>query len=119
MLAARKDLTIEQGSTFHRLVRWTDGEGNPVDLSDWSARMQVRKTHGGTLLLDLSTSNGKITLGSNGQIEINATADDTDSLSFERAIYDLELTPPDGSSGTVRLLEGYVYLNKQVTVETT
>lgn len=119
MLAARKDMTIEQGAKFSRLIRWLDGNGNPVDLTGWSARMQVRTGHGGTLLLDLSTANGKITLSSGGTIEIEATASDTDGLDFERAVYDLELTPPSGSANTVRLLEGYIYLNRQVTVETT
>ena len=42
MAAGRYLLTIEQGATTDLLLEYKDSNGNPVDLSGYTARMQIR-----------------------------------------------------------------------------
>lgn len=109
------DFTIKQGETFNRTITYYSDEGlTSVDLTDCTARMQLRLTKdAASPLLELTTENGRITLGgSAGTISLAIVASDTAALTFDTAVYDLELV--DGSTVT-RLLEGNVSLNKEVT----
>ena len=118
MSAGNYELTIEQGATFNQIITWQDPAGAAIDITSFTAKLQVRDTKG-SLLLDLSTTpnaNGsKLTLGgSNGQITILITATDTAAMTFTTARYDLKLTAPNGVA--TRLIKGAVSLDKQVTV---
>jgi len=55
MAAGRYLLTIEQGATTDLLLEYKDSNGNPVDLSGYTARMQIRPT------IDSSTTHLSIT----------------------------------------------------------
>jgi len=115
MGAGRYDFTIEQGATFKRIMTWKDSSGNPIDLTGYQARMQIRpaKDSPGVILTLDTDANGGIALGgNNGRITIEISAARTASLDFKTAVYDLELEK-DGN--VVRLLEGSVTLSKEVT----
>jgi len=57
------DFVVDQGATFSKVMTWTIDDV-PVNLSSWSARMQVRRSYGSdTTLLDITDGNG-ITLNS-------------------------------------------------------
>ena len=55
---------------------WKDANGNPVDMTGFTARMQIRPDHTSTSApYDvLSTTDGTLTLGSNGVLSINVPA---------------------------------------------
>jgi len=115
MGAGTYNFTIEQGATFKRIMTWKDSNGNPINLTGYTARMQVRTAKDSpNVILTLDTdTNGGITLGGvSGTITIEISASKTASLDFKTAVYDLELEK-DGS--VVRLLEGSVTLSKEVT----
>ena len=86
----------------------------PVDLTGYTARMHIRATlESTTALVTLTTENAGITLGgAAGTIIPLILATATDDLTFDTAVYDLELI-----SGTTvtRLLSGNVTLSKEVT----
>lgn len=90
----------------------------PVDLTGYTARMQVRASAAAdAVLLDLTTENGGITLGTtDGTVTCTATATQTAALTFGTGVYDLELV--DGSGVVTRLAEGSVCLSREVTRET-
>ena len=44
MAAAQYDILIEQGATFSRTFVWKDSSEVAVDLTGYTARMQIRKT---------------------------------------------------------------------------
>lgn len=104
-----------QGSDFIRTITYTIDEV-PVDLSGYSARMQVRAAHYATdKLVDIDSGLlGGITLGgSDGTINIHITATNTASISAGTLVYDLEVISP---SGTVdRLIEGSFVVTPEVT----
>ncbi len=114
---AKKNLTIEQGSTFFNIVIYRDVDGNPVDLTGYTAAMQIRKTKdSSTILLTLNTSNGYLILGGAlGTVTIGIPADITAALDFVWGRYDLELYPGGDTTAAVRLLEGKINLSKEVT----
>ena len=105
-MAAKLKLEIEQRATFqHRLV-WKGSNGKPIDLTNWSALLQVRKTYSNeTTIIELSTANGRITLGGTaGTIDLLIEDEDTALLVPDTYEYDLLLSAPDGSKD--RLVEG-------------
>jgi hypothetical protein len=87
----------------------------PVDLTGYTARMQIRETvDDEDVVLELTTENGGITLGgTNGQITLLIDADDTAALTVDKAVYDLELI--DGSGIVTRLVSGEITVTKEVT----
>ena len=63
---AKLKLTIYQGATFRKRLTWKGPlpAQTPIDLTGCTARMQVRpEVESSTVLLELTTANGGITLG--------------------------------------------------------
>lgn len=86
----------------------------PEDLSQYTARMQIRAKVGSeTVLLNLTTENGGIIMDTYlGTITILATPAQTELLTFSSAVYSLEMI----KAGEVfQLLAGNLTLIKEVT----
>ncbi len=116
MTAARHDIVVEQGTTFTLEVAYEQPEGSPVDLTGWSARMQVRQGHASTsAVLDLTSLAGSIAVdGTLGTVTVHAIATVTAALPAPfLGVYDLEIASPDGT--VIRLLEGSCRITPEVT----
>lgn len=115
MAAAQHDITIEQGATFQMNLVWKDAGGTPINLTGYSARMQVRRTYrADTAELSLTSPSGGITLGGAlGTIAIIATAAQTAAITVLVGVYDLELVDAGGT--VTRLIEGAVTISPEVT----
>jgi|688.fasta_scaffold06877_3 hypothetical protein len=113
--AGRHDILIEQGSTFSFVATWSDPEGNPIDVTGCTARMQVRPwQESDTVLLSLTTENGGITLGGpDGTVTLLASDEVTTNLPAGYAIYDIEIETAAGD--VTRLLQGAVDISAEVT----
>ena len=133
MAAGRYNFIIEQGATLNFEIQYNDATGTAIDLSGYTACMDIRSTYSGSgeTYLSLTSSLGDVYTkesgsaflslsGSNlqtpptsGSIGIYAGWELTEALTFtNEAFYDLELT--SGSIRT-RILEGKVQISKQVT----
>jgi hypothetical protein len=116
MPAGKHDIIIEQGATFRRVITWKDANGTAINLTGYTAKMQVRERVGSsTVVLECSSANGRITLGgSAGTITIVAQDEITAPLTpMPKAVYDLELTSAGGE--VTRLLRGGVEIVPEVT----
>jgi hypothetical protein len=119
MVPFRVNLAIYQGSTFTWsgiVKQGTVEAATPVDLSAYSgARMQIRRTvESKTVLAELTTENGGITLNAQpGEIKLFLADDTTAALTGTDAVYDLELTTASGD--VFRRLEGDVLIHPEVT----
>ena len=133
MAAGKYDFTIEQGATVDFAVQYQDSGSNPIDLSGYQARMQLRPTLGSsTVYITLSSSLGPCGTGlnlsgsggqsastppSSGSIGVFISAMSSSQLTFTSALYDLEIASGSGNCAVVtRLLEGVVTLSKNVTL---
>ena len=115
MAAGRYNIKIEQGATFRFEIVYRDSNSAIVNLTGYTARMQIRPIpSSATILVNASTANGKIVITPLlGQIVVSLTATETAALDFTSARYDLEI---EASNGTVtRLIEGVVTLSPEVT----
>lgn len=121
MPAVNKPLYVEQGATFVMSFLWVmESETEPgqpglaYDLTDCTARMQIRRTISQPVILAATTENGKIEInGPDGQITVKLTDEDTDTLRLRSARYDLEVEFPSGD--VYRLLEGRIQISLNVT----
>lgn len=115
MSAAILDFEVEQGATFEHQLTWLDRDGNPVPLDGYTARMQVReKITSEEVLVELTTENGMITLGGqDGTIDIEIPDEVTETFTWKKGVYDLELESPAGK--VTRLVKGKVTVDPEVT----
>lgn len=114
-VAAKYDITCDQGSTFSRVLTWKDSNGDPINLTGYTARMQLRVESTSTAAaLSLTTENGRIALGgSAGTITLTIAAADTASLASGPYVYDLEVV--SGAGVVTRLVMGGFLNRPEVT----
>lgn len=121
---ARIDLTIYQGATYWKEWQWLDGTQAAINLTNYTARMQIREeVDSPTVLLEiLSTGSAdqKMIIGgkveadpTNGKYGIWLAASITAAISWEAGVYDIELQAADGF--VRRIQEGKVKVSKEVT----
>lgn len=125
MSAGRYDIVLEQGATFDLPLRYVDSAGGGVDLSSYSARMQVREAPQSALLVEFNsdlTANGAILMsgaaedredGANGNLRIFMSAANAAALPRFVGRYDLELV--DSTGYVIRLLEGQFRIEPEIT----
>jgi hypothetical protein len=125
MAAGKYNIIIEQGATYNVEIQYKDSNNSPIDLTGYSGRMQLRPSVGSpTAYLCLSSSlqpdgTGLNFSGSNGttptlsgSIGIYISAASSSLLTFNQAVYDLEI---QSGSVVTRLIQGNVQLSREVT----
>ena len=131
MSAGKYSFTIEQGATVKFEVQYKDSNSNPIDLTNYQARMQIRSTKESTSLicnlsssldvdgtgLSLTPASASLVLPkTSGSIGIYISAASSSLFSFSEAVYDLEIVSGSGAGQSVtRILEGKIKLSKEVT----
>jgi hypothetical protein len=103
-----------QGASFDYTFTWKI-DNVPVNLSGYTARMQVRRNHPAPeAVLTLTTENGGIVLGGAlGTIAIAEEPSVTEEISAAKYVYDIELESSDGE--VYRILEGAFTVSPEVT----
>ena len=132
MAAGIYSFVVEQGATTDFELVYKDSAGELIDLSGYTARMQLKPSRGSSeTYLTLSSSLQADGTGLNfsgsggdqasnnptsGTIGIYISHTTSSNLSFGSAFYDLELASGSGDTTVVtRLLQGKVKLSKEVT----
>jgi len=127
MAAAKYPFTIEQGVTTILEFQYKDADENPIDLTGYSGRMQIKSDYADNAPttyatfssslnpdntgLSFSGSNGT-TPPTSGSIGLYISAATSSAFTFETAKYDLEIY---SGSLVTRLVEGTIKLSKEVT----
>ncbi len=121
----RYNLTMWQGATFGLTVTVKSANGATQNLTNYSARMQIRSDYAsGTITESLTSSNGEITIdGANGNVTLTLAATRTANISVDLTsaskppkslyVYDLELI--DNANTVSKLLYGDVNVYGEVT----
>lgn len=108
------DFEVDQGVSFSRKIFVTDDEGLAVNLSGFSAKMQVRQYVGHPdVITELSTENSRLGINLlDNSVTISLTNTETAALSFNEMSYDLFVI--NGSS-TIKVCFGKIRLRESVT----
>jgi len=125
MAAGKYNFTIEQGTTVDFEVAYKDSNSSPIDLTNYTGRMQLKDKVGGStthIILNSSLANDGTGLNfnataddSDGTIGVFISANSSSAFNFTQAVYDLEIISGSDFPIVTRLLEGVVKLSKEVT----
>jgi hypothetical protein len=128
MAASKYDFAIEQGTSFKMSLVYKDANNNPINLTNWCARLTAKTNTGVSLVYDTENTDYnhyKFTIDAiNGKLTLMFPARTTNGFTFTVAKYDLELQSPDdlydgGGKYTVRLLFGAITMAKRFSQGTT
>ena len=87
----RHDLSVSRGGTFHRTLRLKKN-GEPVDLTGYTAKSQVRVCpDGGDLIAEIDT----VVFPDLGRVELVIAASVTSGIASGVYAWDVKLTSPD------------------------
>lgn len=116
-MAGNLDLTIEPGATFRSTFTWKDkATGEVIDLTGYSARMQVRKNAASDPVLELTTDvDGGIILSDEDGWVITLLVPASDTAELPKGAYRYDLLMEDGDGFVTRLLEGAVTIKDRIT----
>lgn len=112
------NLNMWQGASWDYTLTWQTG-GVPVNLTGYTARMQVRETYESEApVLSLVAGTGITLGGTAGTIILEASSDVTAGISAQppgpqQYVYDLELE--SGAGVVTRLVEGRLLVYPEVT----
>jgi len=107
-MATKLNLFIDQGTDFSTTIDVGDEEGNPINLSSYTGRSQMRKHYTSATFFSFGVAGD-----SQGRITVSMNAATTANIAGGRYVWDLELV----STGNVvsRIVEGIVTINPEVT----
>ena len=113
-MAAIANLTIDQGTTFSSDVTVKDANGNPFDLTGYTALARMAKGYSSTRTRTVITCTVAADATS-GVITMALSADETTQLEDGRYVYDLEILQTSSSTIT-RVIEGVITVRPQVSI---
>lgn len=106
---AKANIIINQGTTFSTTINLTDDNGDPIDLTGYTGRSQMRKhytsSNSQSFTVSLNSSQGIVSLA--------LTASQTANLTAGRYVYDVEVI--SGANVVSRIVEGIVTVTPEVT----
>jgi hypothetical protein len=111
------DIVIVTGATFTLNLLYQDENANPINLTGYTAEMQVRADYStpDPPMLDWTSTSGAIVLGGAlGTIAITGSAETTATATGVSGVYDVVLTG-SGGAPVVRLIGGGVSFVPLVT----
>jgi hypothetical protein len=110
------NIVADQGATLRETVVWKDSARNPIDVTNYTARMQVRSTiDSEQIVLSLTTENGRISvLGPEGRFDMMVSATDMTAIKAGKYVYDLEIIAPV-TEVVDRLIQGNFIVRGEVT----
>lgn len=109
-------LVIRQGATWE--VYWSvfnpDGSGNPLDLSGWTGRAQIRAWYGAAEALFSWPEDGEIECTSTGLVYLRVNPAQSTAWTWDRGVFGVELVDPD--ENVVALAQGTVLVVPEVVI---
>jgi len=111
--ALNVDLEIEKGATFDPVIRYKKSDGSPVDITSWTAKMEIRELDEPNAVLDTLIQGDGIILGDAlGTITFNITKARNIAYDWVTAQTDLFLN--DGAKD-YKIMYGNVLVVARVT----
>jgi hypothetical protein len=112
-----QNFIINANADFSQQLFWLDQNGNPINLTGYSAKMEIANFAGPgrTVYYTMTSPSGGITIPTpaTGEIDLFIPASVTETFTFANAVYDLLLI--SGTGAVTRFLEGPITLSLGVT----
>ena len=109
-MAQIANIYIDQGCDYSITIDVTDAAGNVLDMTDYTAEGQIRKTYSSSTVTDsFSTAINEV----GGQVNISLSSTQTAAIEAGRYVYDVIVTDPNDES--VRIIEGQAIITPGVT----
>jgi len=108
------NLTFPQGATWKLAMTYTNADAEPIDLTNYAARLQARPSYASAqTVLSLTNGTGIALGGTAGTINLLVPAATTATIGAAQYVYDLEI---ESASGEVsRVVQGTLSVTPEVT----
>lgn len=114
--AIRDNITVPQGAAWSRTWSITDSNNQPLTVTGWSVRAQIRLSHDDLVLFEWNTTGG-VGIGtataSGTTVTVALNGADSAAWTFTKAEYDVYLTDPRGVP--TRIVEGQLTVSPSIT----
>lgn len=117
------DISMDQGSSLNYLFTLKNTHGDPIDITGYDVRMQIRKSYGSSnVSINCTLANNKVSISdaANGVVGLHLQPTDTALIRFNapeddtlECVYDLEMSTPGGV--TFKVAKGTFTINREVT----
>jgi len=112
MAAGYQELFIEQGSDYNTSIILDDVNGEPMNLTDYTGKSQIRKSY----YSSNATAEFVVSINdpTSGTITLDLSANTTSNIAAGRYVYDVFIK--SDANVKTKVLEGIVNVLPQVTV---
>jgi len=113
------DLITVQGKTWKMELTVTDNNDNPINITGWQVRGQIRKTYKSTektadwVCIITDGANGKVTVSLPATTTANIPCGATINEPASQYVYDIEAEDTNGD--VVELMRGKLFVKYEVT----
>lgn len=117
-MAFYQDITIEQGADFAMEVHLVEPDESKKDLTLFSVEGKLKRSYTTVDSDQIFDFNAYVANpGSDGVIVLELTNEQTDSMTKDKYVYDIEISHQDSDGNTLieRVMEGYAYVKPSVT----
>lgn len=111
-MAAISNLYIDAGSNFSVIVTVRGSDGNPLNLTGYTVKSQMRKSYGSTVAHDFVAS---VYDAAFGKIRLQMPAATSSLIKPGRYLYDIEIMLGSDATTKTRVVEGLVILTAEIT----
>jgi hypothetical protein len=109
-VATISNLFIDQGSDYSNIITVTGSNGQPINLTGFTVKSQIRKSFGSTIAYEFTPT---IFAPATGKIRMQLSSESSEEIVPGRYLYDVEITSPSGIK--TRVVEGIVTVTPQIT----
>ena len=115
-MAGIKNFKVDASTNFRFTIIYKDPDGDPIDLTQYSVRMDIKSAPGSKKILASAIAGDGITVTPLiGKIEVNINKEKTSQIAYPKSAYDLVITHLPTQTVT-RLVEGWLEVSRAVTV---
>ena len=102
---------VTQGDSFELQLEYQDEDKNPIDITGYTIRMEIKDKPGGRILSAICTEGDGIIISdpTTGIMEITVSPEKTRKFNYPRASYQIQGTDQYGEN--VTFLQGWFLVN--------
>jgi hypothetical protein len=113
MSVARWNIQLERRFCWRRKIKFADGDGVAIDLTDYEARMEIKPGYGEAALHEFTSEDEDsriVITAATGEVEITLGAADIEAIAGRQYVHNIILVEPEGCTfrkitGTVEVVE--------------